>query len=142
MNAEPAGFESCIQYQLEPAIYSHVHLDAFIRTLIAAQIQDYPIHLKFDTGMHRLGFLPAQTTQLLQTLSAQPEVCVKSVYSHMACADEPAHPMNAQQVTNRASLSFSQTPFELRRRCSFSGGAIRYGAFRHRAFWCQSQPCF
>ena len=100
MNAEPAGFESCIQYQLEPAIYSHVHLDAFIRTLIAAQIQDYPIHLKFDTGMHRLGFLPAQTTQLLQTLSAQPEVCVKSVYSHMACADEPAHPMNAQQITS------------------------------------------
>jgi alanine racemase len=99
MNAEPAGFESCIAYQLEPAIYSPVHLDTFIRTLIAAQIQDYPIHLKFDTGMHRLGFLPEQTDQLLQTLRAQPEVCVKSVYSHMACADEPEHPMNAQQIS-------------------------------------------
>ncbi len=99
MNAEPAGFESCIQYQLEPAIYSPVHLDAFIRTLIAAQIQAYPIHLKFDTGMHRLGFMPEQTDQLLQTLSAQPEVIVKSVYSHMACADQPQHPMNRQQIT-------------------------------------------
>ena len=100
MNAEPAGFESCIAYQLEPAIYSPTHLDAFIRTLIASQIQDYPIHLKFDTGMHRLGFLPEQTDQLLQTLRAQPEVCVKSVYSHMACADEPQHPMNAQQISS------------------------------------------
>jgi alanine racemase len=100
MNAEPAGFESCIAYQLEPAIYSPTHLDAFIRTLIASQIQDYPIHLKFDTSMHRLGFLPEQTDQLLQTLRAQPEVCVKSVYSHMACADEPQHPMNAQQISS------------------------------------------
>jgi len=100
MNAEPAGFESCIAYNLEPAIYSPEHLDAFIRTLIAAQIQDYPIHLKFDTGMHRLGFLPEQIDLLLQTLHAQPEVYVKSVYSHMACADEPEHPMNAQQISS------------------------------------------
>lgn len=100
MNAEPAGFESCIQYKLEPAIYSPAQLDAFIRTLIAAQIQDYPIHLKFDTGMHRLGFLPEQTDYLLQTLQAQPEVCVKSVYSHMACADEPQHPMNEEQINS------------------------------------------
>jgi alanine racemase len=104
MNAEPAGFESCIQYKLEPAIYSPAHLDAFIRTLIAAQIQDYPIHLKFDTGMHRLGFLPEQTDYLLQTLQAQPEVCVKSVYSHMACADEPQHPMNAQQISSFSTI--------------------------------------
>ena len=49
--------------------------------------------------MHRLGFMPEQTDQLLQTLSAQPEVIVKSVYSHMACADQPQHPMNRQQIT-------------------------------------------
>ena len=119
MNAEPAGFESCIQYQLEPAIYSHAHLDAFIRTLIAAQRQDYPIHLKFDTGMHRLGFLPNQTEQLLQTLSAQPEVCVKSVYSHMACADEPEHPMNAQQITSFKNI------------CSQLARALPYPFLKH-----------
>jgi alanine racemase len=119
MNAEPAGFESCIQYQLEPAIYSHVHLDAFIRTLISAQIQEYPIHLKFDTGMHRLGFLPAHTDQLLQTLRAQPEVSVKSVYSHMACADEPEHPMNAQQITSFKNI------------CSQLESALPYAFLKH-----------
>lgn len=119
MNAEPAGFESCIAYQLEPAIYSPAHLDAFIRTLIAAQIQDYPIHLKFDTGMHRLGFLPEQTDQLLQTLRAQPEVCVKSVYSHMACADEPQHPMNAQQISSFSTI------------CSQFESALPYPFLKH-----------
>jgi alanine racemase len=115
MNAEPGGFESCIAYQLEPAIYSPSHLDAFIRTLIATQITNYPIHIKFDTGMHRLGFMPEQTDQLLQTLSAQPEVFVKSVFSHMACADEPTHPMNTKQIScfeelcNRLEAGLSYT---------------------------------
>jgi alanine racemase len=129
MNAEPAGFESCIQYQLEPAIYSHVHLDAFIRTLISAQIQEYPIHLKFDTGMHRLGFLPAHTDQLLQTLRAQPEVSVKSVYSHMACADEPEHPMNAQQITsfkNICSQLESALPYPFIKHLLNSEGAAHF----------------
>jgi alanine racemase len=100
MNAEPASFENCIAHQLEPAIYSLAHLDAFIRVLIAQQLSAYPIHLKFDTGMHRLGFLPMQTEQVLQTLIAQPEVSVKSVYSHLSCADQPNHPMNAQQIAS------------------------------------------
>ena len=98
MNAEPASFENCIAFHLEPAIYSLEHLDAFIRMLISNQIQGYPIHLKLDTGMHRLGFLPEQIERLLQTIRAQPEVLVQSVYSHLACADEPQHPMNAQQI--------------------------------------------
>jgi alanine racemase len=98
MNAEPGSFEVCVAHQLEPAIYSLEHLDAFIRTLIAQQIQAYPIHLKIDTGMHRLGFLPEQIERLLQTINAQPEVIIKSVYSHMACADTPQHPMNLQQI--------------------------------------------
>jgi alanine racemase len=74
------------------------HLDAFIRVLISNRIQGFPIHLKLDTGMHRLGFLPEQIQRLLQTIRAQPEVLVQSVYSHLACADDPQHPMNAQQI--------------------------------------------
>lgn len=98
MNAEPNGFERCIYHELEPAIYSLDHLDAFIRMLIAQNKQSYPIHLKLDTGMHRLGFAPNEINYLLQTISAQPEVLVKSVYSHLACADEPNHPMNGKQI--------------------------------------------
>lgn len=98
MNAEPPGFERCIAYDLEPAIFSLTHLDAFIRILIAQKKSSYPIHLKLDTGMHRLGFAPEQINQLLQMISAQPEVLVKSVYSHLASADEPLQAMNQHQI--------------------------------------------
>jgi alanine racemase len=59
--------------------------------------------------------MPEQTDQLLQTLSAQPEVFVKSVFSHMACADEPTHPMNTKQIScfeelcNRLEAGLSYT---------------------------------
>jgi alanine racemase len=129
MNAEPASFEICVAHQLEPAIYSLEHLDAFIRVLIAQQIQAYPIHLKIDTGMHRLGFLPEQTERLIQTISAQPEVVVKSIYSHMACADDPMHPMNGQQIAifNRVCAQFQQAlPYAFIRHLLNSEGAAHF----------------
>lgn len=129
MNAEPGSFEVCVAHQLEPAIYSLEHLDAFIRTLIAQQIQAYPIHLKMDTGMHRLGFLPEQTERLIQTICAQPEVVVKSIYSHMACADEPQHPMNVKQIDlfKRICAQFQQAlPYSFIRHLLNSEGAAHF----------------
>jgi alanine racemase len=129
MNAEPASFEVCVAHQLEPAIYSLEHLDTFIRTLIAQQIQAYPIHLKIDTGMHRLGFLPEQIERLIQTISAQPEVMVKSIYSHMACADDPQHPMNVKQIDifNRVCVQFQQVlPYAFIRHLLNSEGAAHF----------------
>lgn len=99
MNAEPIGFERCVKHELEPAIYSLEHLDAFIRVLIAQHKQAYPVHIKIDSGMHRLGFAPSEIQQVLQTISAQPEVLIKSVYSHLACADDPKNPMNEMQIS-------------------------------------------
>jgi len=87
MNAEEEGFDDCIQYQLEPAVYSFHQLDAFIRTLIDHGRSDYPIHIKIDTGMKRLGFEVGEIESLCAQLRAQPEVHVKSVYSHLADAD-------------------------------------------------------
>ncbi len=87
MNAEEEGFEDCIKYNLEPAIYSFEQLDEFIKELIFAGKMDYPIHLKVDTGMRRLGFEPSDLIQISEVLQAQPEVRIKSVYSHLADSD-------------------------------------------------------
>ena len=87
MNAEEEGFEDCIKYNLEPAIYSFEQLDEFIKELIFAGKMDYPIHLKVDTGMRRLGFEPSDLIQISEALQAQPEVRIKSVYSHLADSD-------------------------------------------------------
>lgn len=131
MNAEPSAFELCISNQLEPAIYSLEHLDAFIRTLISQEKLAYPIHLKFDTGMHRLGFLPEEAQRVLQMINAQPEVQIKSVYSHMACADEPLNPMNAHQIEifKEICTQFSAAlPYSFIRHLLNSEGAAHFSA--------------
>ena len=87
MNAEEDGFDDIISYQLEPAIYSFKMLDDFIKVLIREGIENYPVHLKFDTGMRRLGFEESDLDELTSILHTQPEIKLQSVYSHLADAD-------------------------------------------------------
>ena len=87
MNAQKDGFEDCINYNLEPAIYSLKQLDLFIKELILEGRADFPIHIKFNTGMNRLGFEIEDIHQLIETFQAQPEVKIKSVYSHLSDSD-------------------------------------------------------
>ena len=93
MNAEEDGFDDIITYQLEPAIYSFKMLDDFIKVLIREGIENYPVHLKFDTGMRRLGFEEKDLTEISAILQTQPEIKFQSVYSHLADAD------NAEDAT-------------------------------------------
>ncbi len=87
MNAEEESFEDCISYQLEPAIYSFSQLDNFIKELISIGELNYPIHLKFNTGMNRLGFDTSDAHKIISTIISQPEVKIASIYSHLADAD-------------------------------------------------------
>lgn len=87
MNAEEEGFDDIIQYNLEPAIFSYKMMDAFVKALIMENIENYPVHLKFDTGMRRLGFAPSEVEKVVELFQAQPEIKLKSVYSHLADSD-------------------------------------------------------
>ncbi len=87
MNTEESGFEDCVNYNLEPAIYDLEQLNAFIRVLIDEHKINFPIHLKLETGMKRLGFEEEDIFALLSVLKAQPEVQVKTIYSHLAESD-------------------------------------------------------
>lgn len=87
MNAEEEGFNDIIQYNLEPAIFSYQMMDAFVKALIMENIEEYPVHLKFDTGMKRLGFAPSEVEKVVELFQAQPEIKLKSVYSHLADSD-------------------------------------------------------
>lgn len=89
MNPEASAFDDIIDYKLEPSIYSLDILDQFISALIRKGVEAYPIHLKCDTGMNRLGFVKSDLDELIAQLKAQPEVFVKSVFSHLAVADDP-----------------------------------------------------
>lgn len=104
MNPDPEHSDSIIDNQLEPAIYSFEQLDEFITTLIHRQVTNYPIHLKFDTGMHRLGFDPSDKERVLAIIHAQPEVRIQGIYSHLADADNP----NQQDFTLKQLSVFDE----------------------------------
>lgn len=105
MNAEESGFDDCIKHSLEPAIYSTDQLELFIKSLIYQNKTNYPVHLKLETGMKRLGFDREMLPTLLQKLSAQPEIKVESIYSHLADSDNANSSFVAQQFDTFLSLS-------------------------------------
>jgi Alr-MurF fusion protein len=89
MNPEEGSHELMIEHRLEPEIYSYRTLNAFSKALAQSKTTDYPIHLKLDTGMHRLGFMEDQLDELIPHLKSNPYVRVQSVFSHLATADDP-----------------------------------------------------
>jgi Alr-MurF fusion protein len=84
MNSHQSAFLDVIENQLEPAIFSLEQLDEFTSELVRMGISNYPVHIKIETGMNRLGFRPEDIEALCVYLSSQPEVRVQSVYSHLA----------------------------------------------------------
>ncbi len=91
MNPEPSAFGQIIRHSLEPEIYSLEMLEAFRRTVAREGLRDYPVHLKLDTGMHRLGFLPEETEELTGRLKEDKVLYVRSVFSHLAASEDPRH---------------------------------------------------
>ena len=88
MNPEPGTFSDLITHNLEPEIYSLEELDELVADLIVVNKKEYPIHIKIETGMNRLGFLPTELPELIQYLKSQPEVYIKSILSHLSSADD------------------------------------------------------
>ena len=88
MNPEKNAYDDIVEYQLEPSIYSMNSLNAFLHHLILKQVNGFPIHIKLDSGMNRLGFTDDQLEELIETLNVQPEVYIKSVFSHLSVADD------------------------------------------------------
>ncbi len=88
MNPEMNAFQTIFDNHLEPEIYSFRLLEAFAKTADKAGITNYPIHIKIDTGMHRLGFSPSEVEQIANLLCKQNNLVVRSIFSHLAGSDE------------------------------------------------------
>ena len=82
-------FDEMIDKRLEPGIPNLYTLDRLCEKLREKGLQGFPVHIKLDTGMHRLGFTPEEIPALERRLQDCPEVRVCSVYSHLAAADDP-----------------------------------------------------
>lgn len=96
MNPEPETFDQIIQFQLEPELYSFRILNNFLDALSGRQnfgdtqnSVPFPIHIKLDTGMHRLGFEERDMIALMEIISSNPQIKVASIFSHLSSAEDP-----------------------------------------------------
>lgn len=89
LTAGTDSFEQIINYGLEPGIPNLYSLKVLCDVLEKRGLTSFPIHIKLDTGMHRLGFMSEEIDELIAFLSTCRSVRVKSIYSHLAASDEP-----------------------------------------------------
>ena len=89
MDPEVAAMDLILENNLEPNVYSHQSLKTVIAAVEAKGLEYYPIHIKIDSGMHRLGFYKEDLPWLIDRLTHQKAVRVASVFSHLAGSDEP-----------------------------------------------------
>ncbi|RZK88152.1 MAG: alanine racemase, partial [Pedobacter sp.] len=89
MSPEPSAFDAMSRYRLEPEIYSLEVLQSLLHFL-PEEVTHFPIHIKLDTGMHRLGFEPQQIEEL-KSLLKSPKLKVISVFTHLVATDDEQH---------------------------------------------------
>jgi alanine racemase len=87
LNPEISSYKAMIAYQLEPEMYSLSGITSFIELAKEKNLNGYPIHLKIDTGMHRLGFEKSEVSELITLLQHNNFVKVTSIFSHLAASD-------------------------------------------------------
>lgn len=87
LNSEVGGFDELSANDLEPEVYNFRILEAFIKEAKKRGINNYPIHLKLDTGMHRLGFSEEDIPQLTEIINNQTGLRVASIFSHLAASE-------------------------------------------------------
>jgi alanine racemase len=100
MNADDATFDTMVNYDLEPEIYSFPIYQSFHHYLGRQGILQYPVHIKFNTGMNRLGFEIADCTDLGNRMVANQTMAVKTVFSHLVASESAEHDgFTKQQVS-------------------------------------------
>lgn len=135
MNPEMSALHTLFKYRLEPEIYSFRLLDAMIRAARREGIAHYPVHIKIDTGMCRLGFDPKHDMpRLIDTLNRQQALRPRSVFSHFVGSDSPDFDeFSAQQFAlfDRASQQLQAAfPYHILRHICNSAGIERFPAWQ------------
>lgn len=120
MNPELTAFKTMFDYKLEPEVYSFHLLNELIKAAEKEGVTNLPIHIKLDTGMHRLGFAPSDIPQLVERLKRQTAVIPRSVFSHLVGSDAEQF----DTFTRRQIEVFEQASEELQE--AFSHKILRH----------------
>lgn len=134
MNPEKETFSKVFAHNLEPEIYSFNILQAFVQYHHLHNLAVPAIHLKIDTGMHRLGFLASEIDELLVVLEKNKQLRVASIFSHLAAADDASHhEFSLQQYQTFLSASSkieAALGYKVIKHILNSAGIVRYPAWQ------------
>jgi len=114
MNPEQSSYGPIIDFKLEPEIYSLRVLKMFIKKLKEKSFTNpYPIHIKFDSGMNRLGFRKEELQELVEFLKEEKSVRIRSIFTHLATADLPSERKFALEQLERFDKAYEFISSEL-----------------------------
>ncbi|MCE3283434.1 MAG: alanine racemase, partial [Chitinophagaceae bacterium] len=120
MNPDELSFDAMVDYNLEPEIYGLHILESFTKFIAAQGLQQFPIHVKIDTGMHRLGFEQADLPAFCKTVTANKSLAVRSVFTHLVASEAAEH----DAFTREQARRFDEA-------CSLIQSALDYSFLRH-----------
>ena len=135
MNPKVANYYMMFANRLEPNIYTFSMLRDVIEAAKRNGVTGYPIHIKLDTGMHRMGFVEEELPEVMEIVNAAPEVRIASTFSHLATADCPdldEYTERQLKLFDRMSgymLAHSKAPFM--RHVLNTAGIIRYPQYHY-----------
>ncbi len=105
MSPEESSYDDMIDYKLEPELFSFKVVHEFLQALQNKAISEpYPVHIKLDTGMHRLGFDQSQVNELCELLKKEPALKIKSIFSHLVASDSKVF----DEFSNQQIASFEK----------------------------------
>lgn len=130
LNTDPPSFDVMEQYNLEPEVYSFELLQALLEWCKQRGVQSWPIHIKIDTGMHRLGFAVDEVPTLLQQLQQQQILQVRSVFTHLVASEDAAADAFTQEqiglFSNACSLLSDGLGYSFLKHCANTAAILRH----------------
>lgn len=88
LHPQPINFPHILEHNLEPSLYSFNTLNSFWKVAESKHYKNYPVHIKFNTGLNRLGFKEAELEKVIDVLKANKSVAVTSIFSHLAASED------------------------------------------------------
>ena len=127
-------FDEIIDHRLEPSIPNLDALEKLVAVLRRRGMKDFPVHIKLDTGMHRLGFMSGELEALSTFLESCPEVKVKSIFSHLSVAEDPSQDeftlAQAELFKSNSELLISRLGYRPMRHILNSAGIQRFPQYQ------------
>lgn len=105
LHPQIANLQDIVKYRLEPNLYNFKVSDAFLTLADEAQLMNYPVHIKFNTGLNRLGFGRNDVPKLLTEIKKSNHIKVQSIFSHLASSEDPNEvSFTTEQINNFADI--------------------------------------